>query len=206
MSIAILLGAMVERSSAYRWSLTDEPGHSGDLSSNCSSRFRIEPVLMSDLTAASAVIERAVMNWPLPEKLRRASIAVLRYGGVDLDHFEIFACRSKTSTIGVLALDFYRGGPDGRQRDVLLHGLYIDPLFQHQGLGKKLVAFAERLAGLRFRDEMTIKAERVSCAFFERCGYRHRPPGTDTDYPYCFSKSGLIRRYIFGDSAEHGNA
>lgn len=159
--------------------------------------YRIEASTRGDLPAVNAVIERAVLQWPLPESLKRLVIPVLRYDDADSDHLQIFVCREAHQTVGVLALDYDDADAEDQRRDVSLHGLYVEPRVQRHGLGKALVAFAEFQSGMHSRDAITLRAERISCGFFERCGYVHRPPATDADYPYTYRKSGLIRRYGF---------
>ena len=147
-----------------------------------------------DLPALNVVIERAAMNWPLPARLRKRVIPVLRYDHVDLDCLEIFVYCFAERTVGVLALDFDGARAQDQSQPVTLHGLFIDPGFQRQGLGRKLVAFAEQHARDRARDAISLRAERFSCAFFERCAYTHIPPKSEDDYPYVYCKGGLIRR------------
>ena len=164
-------------------------------SSGLPSGFRIEASTRRDLPAVNAVIEQAVLDWPLPATLKRLILPVLRYDHVDSDCLQIFVCWGGHQIVGVLALDYDDVEAEDQRRDVLLHGLYVEPRVQRHGLGQALIAFAECQSGMYARDAIKLRAERVACGFFERCGYAHRPPTTGTDYPYTYRKSGLIKRY-----------
>ena len=88
----------------------------------------------------------------------------------------------------MIAIDFELSGSDPSTDDALLHGIYVQPDEQSQGVGGTLRRFAERQARYRDHKGMMLKAERVSCGFFERCGYVHQAPITPDDYPYLYRK------------------
>ena len=83
----------------------------------------------SDLIGINAVIERAVMSWDLPERVKRLSLPSYRYQADDLDHLELWVAEApRVGIVGVAAWEPAAAGdtPEGK-RALLLHGLYIAP-------------------------------------------------------------------------------
>lgn len=153
---------------------------------------RIRPLGGRDLAAINGVVTDAVMGWPLPERTRRLALPVLRYDAVDLNHFE---------AIGAYALDG-RAKPVGLYGVALwdsqtLHGLYVLPAAQRQGVGRSLLDGVSTRAGQAGIVRLLVKAERVSAAYFQHLGLA--PAGADSAYPYAFylhtaPSAGLLHR------------
>ncbi len=143
------------------------------------SEVRTRSLGKSDLKVINDVITTAVLAWPLPDRMKRLSLPLLRYDEVDLYHFEVVGAYALGSTV--------------RPRDLFgvaiwdqetLHGLYVRPEAQGNGVGRALldeVAARARMAGVA---RLLVKAERVSAGYFRRQGLT--PAGSDTPYPYAF--------------------
>ena len=148
----------------------------------------IERASSRDLASVNAVIQRAIMTWSMSERVKRRAVTILQYDQVDAANLALYVCRSGTTIIGVIALDFDYKASRAGCRGILLHGIYVDPATHRRRVGQTLMKFAERQAVIRAEDGVWIKAERVSRRFFERCGYIHCAPKSDADYPYLYWK------------------
>lgn len=141
----------------------------------------------SDLPEINRIIRRAVLGWPLPQRVKRLALPMLQYDAIDFEHYAGLVCCGETMIGCALWLNEeisfgpqYRGG--------LLHGLYVDPAAQSQGMGGKLLLEVFSRAANAGLDGMLVKAERVSQGFFERCGMELMPQEDAKDYPYRYWK------------------
>ena len=106
-----------------------------------------------DLDAINALITRAIDTWNLPERVKRVSIPVYLYHETDLDFLQlIVAVDKRDSIIGVAAWEPADRDdcPEGKN-GLLLHGIYIEPVLHHSGIGTLLldaVLMANWLYGL----------------------------------------------------------
>lgn len=132
-----------------------------------------------DLNAVNQVIKQAVMAWPLSERLKRLSLNVLLYDVSDLQHFAGFVATIDTDIIGVTLWD-----PDHNNN--LLHGLYVTPDYQAIGIGRKLIDLVSEQVALTGGDHLHIKAERISCSYFEQMGFTRVNTTDATQYPYLY--------------------
>jgi GNAT superfamily N-acetyltransferase len=145
-----------------------------------------------DLVALNGVIERAVMTWDLPERVKRLSLPSYRYGPLDLDHLQVVVAeQAPYGIVGVAAWEPAAGAdaPPG-QRALLLHGLYVDPEHQRCGVGASLLRAAEQAVRNASLDGLVVKAQRGAEGFFIANGFvalTVHDPGRD--YPHRFWKS-----------------
>jgi GNAT superfamily N-acetyltransferase len=70
---------------------------------------------------------------------------------------------------------------------LLLHGLYVDPVHQHRGLGSQLLDAAASAARAQELDGVLVKAQAAALKFFKSRGL-HALPVEDParDYPHRF--------------------
>lgn len=131
----------------------------------------------ADLDAVNAVVERAVMTWALPERVKRLSLPSYRYSEHDLEMLElVVAEEAGASIVGVAAWEQASPGdvPPG-QIGLLLHGLYVDPVHQHRGIGSGLLDAAVRAARARGLNGLLVKAQADAEAFFLKLGLEKLP-------------------------------
>ena len=136
-------------------------------------------VTEDDLTSINHVIEQAVMSWPLAERLKRLSLNVLLYDATDLQHYSGIVAIANDDIIAITMWD-------EDHTHSLLHGLYVQPAHQALGIGRQLierVAEAVRQVG---GDHLYIKAERVSCSYFEQMGLTRVESTDEAQYPYLY--------------------
>lgn len=154
-------------------------------------QLTFRPAVPADLEAVNAVIEAALMQWDLPERVKRLSLPSYRYQAHDLDHLELTLVESAHSGIvGIAAWEQAdrRDTPAGRD-GLLLHGLYVAPEQQRRGIGRQLLQAAEAAARSRGLEAVLVKAQPGAEAFFRACGLRRLPVrNPDRDYPHRFWK------------------
>jgi predicted N-acetyltransferase YhbS len=129
---------------------------------------RLRPATSADLAAINAVIERAVMAWQLPERVKRLALPTYRYHPHDLEHLNIVVAESSEhGVIGVAAWEPAnpRDLPAG-QTGLLLHGLYVDPERQRQGVGRQLLVAAVAAAREQGYNGVLVKAQADAESFF----------------------------------------
>ncbi len=157
------------------------------MTSNATAEATIADARASDLPEINRIISRAVLGWPLPQRVKRLTLPMLQYDAIDFEHYAALVC-SRQIVIGCglwlnEPLSFgpqYCGG--------LLHGIYVDPAAQGQGIGRKLLQEVFLRAATAGLDGILVKAERVSQGFFERSGMELLPQLAPNDYPYRYWK------------------
>ena len=153
--------------------------------------IRLRPATPADLAAINAVIERAVMTWQLPERVKRLALPTYRYHPHDLEHLNIVVAEhSEHGVIGVAAWEpaSSRDLPAGKT-GLLLHGLYVDPDRQRAGVGGRLLDAALAAAREQRFDGLLVKAQPEAEGFFLARGLERLPIADPVrDYPHRFWK------------------
>lgn len=142
-----------------------------------------------DLAALNGVVERALMTWQLPERVKRLSLPSYRYHAHDLEHLHIVVAEDADhALVGVAAWEpaHARELPAG-QTGLLLHGLYVDPAQQHRGIGSRLLDAATDAARANGMDGVLVKAQADAHGFFSARGMQRLPVKDPArDYPHRF--------------------
>ena len=154
--------------------------------------LQLRPATAADLDAVNGVIERAIMTcWKLPERVKRLTLPSYRYQAHDLAHLQLVLVETADAgVVGVAAWEETDPGeaPAG-QRDLLLHGIYVDPQQQRRGIGARLLAAAEQAARNEGFDGLLVKAQSGAESFFLAEGMQALPVKDHArDYPHRFWK------------------
>ncbi len=133
---------------------------------------RLRPAAPVDLEAVNGVIERAIMTWTLPERVKRLALPGHRYTALDLEHLTLVVLEADAGgIIGVAAWEpaDRRAAPAGRPA-LLLHGIYVDPARQRAGAGSVLLEAAAAAARAQGCDGLLVKAQADAEGFFRARG------------------------------------
>ncbi len=153
--------------------------------------IQLRQATSGDLPAINRVIDAAVMGWKLPERVKRLALPSYRYDVLDLDHLEILVADSlEDGVVAVAACEPANSAdlPEGRA-GLLLHGLYVDPRSQGQGVGQQLFRAVEEKLRQEGYDGLLVKAQPDATGFFQAMGMQgleSRVPARD--YPYRYWK------------------
>jgi GNAT superfamily N-acetyltransferase len=137
----------------------------------------LRPATSGDLPAVNAVVERAIMSWNLPERVKRLALPVYRYSDLDLAVMgSVLAVGPEGAVVGFAAWEPADPSdiPDGTTA-LLLHGLYVDPARHGRGIGTRLLEAAEQAAREQLMNGLLIRAQRAAESFFLRRGLQALP-------------------------------
>jgi N-acetylglutamate synthase-like GNAT family acetyltransferase len=151
--------------------------------------FRLRQAHAEDLPALNGVIERAIAGWKLPERVKRLSLPSYRYQAHDLVHLHLVVAEDdEHALVGMAAWEPAnpRDLPAGKT-GLLLHGIYVDPGCQHQGVGSQLLDAAAAAARAQGLDGVLVKAQADANGFFDARGLQRLPvEDAMRDYPHRF--------------------
>ena len=154
--------------------------------------IHIQKLESDQLEHANRIVEKCVQGWDLTDKIKRLSIPSYRYNQSDFDYLMMFAAYDQQQKlVGVLALEYDLAVTlPGRRSGLLLHGLYVDPAFQHAGIGSKLSEFAVQQSIEQGFQGIWVKAQVDANGFFEKAGFEELPVvDPERDYLHRWWKS-----------------
>lgn len=131
----------------------------------------IRPAEIADLDNINKLIEAAIMNWDLPERVKRLSLPSYYYNEIDLQHFDIDVAVHDNKIIAVIAYVQAESGdlPKGKT-GLFLHGIYVHPGLQKTGIGSLLITGLEKIASHKKLDGLLVKAQKDAIPFFIKQG------------------------------------
>jgi N-acetylglutamate synthase-like GNAT family acetyltransferase len=124
----------------------------------------------NDLDSLNGVIRRAVMDWEIPERVKRLSLPSLQYDELDLEHFVILVAETDSRITGVAALDTAPRNVGEQISALLLHGIYVDPAHQREGIGRKLLSAMEEIVLQKDAGALLVKAQKDAEGFYHSMG------------------------------------
>lgn len=145
----------------------------------------VRPAEVYDLRAINRVIESAVMNWPAETRMKRLAVAPLQYDEVDLNHYEMLVVERHSEVIAVAAWD--PAACASEEAGGVFHGLYVLPVLQRHGLGRRLMDVVFESASKRGLPGLIFKAQRVSRSYFEHQGFELKA-ANENEYPWQYWK------------------
>jgi len=152
--------------------------------------YTIRQAVADDLEAINRVIMNAVMQWKLPERVKRLALPSYLYRPHDLAQLELYVAETPEplTIIGVAAIEpAVSGDLPVSAAGMLLHGIYIDPAHQRSGLGRALVRHTMALITARSLSGLLVKAQPDAVGFFAKLGMKKLPVmDTSRDYPHRF--------------------
>jgi GNAT superfamily N-acetyltransferase len=154
-----------------------------------SSQLELRLAIDADLGTVNAVIQRAVMTWKLPERVKRLAMPSYCYAGYDLKYLHIVV--AEDSGIGIVGVAAWEPAavhdcPQGC-RGLQLHGIYVDPNQQQRGVGARLLSAAGTAAREEGYDGLLVKVQADAEGFFGKQGLqKFHLLHPDRDYPHRF--------------------
>jgi len=151
---------------------------------------------IADLAAINEIIDAAIRNWNLPERVKRLALPTYHYKPHDLDTLEIIVAQdNEQQVVGVAAwgpvsaTDAIEG-----YKALLLHGIYVKPAQQHQGIGSRLLRVAEETAREKEYSGLLVKAQASAAGFFMSQGMQPLEVINEKrDYAYRYWKPVYIQ-------------
>jgi GNAT superfamily N-acetyltransferase len=147
---------------------------------------------VSDLESVNLLVESAIDTWDIPGRVKRLSIPLYRYAAHDLDFMELVVAEARgIGIVGIAAWEQACPGdaPTGHSA-LLLHGIYVAPDQQRNGVATRLLEAAESAAASRGLDGLLVKGQPGAEHFFLACGLeRLAVENQRRDYPHRFWKS-----------------
>ncbi|MDH5518301.1 MAG: GNAT family N-acetyltransferase [Gammaproteobacteria bacterium] len=131
--------------------------------------YSIRPANKADLAAINRLIESAVMSWKLPERVIRLSLSSYRYDELDFEHLDMIVAQDQHQKIIAVAASEEADSKEtpGAKKALLLHGLYVDPTYQHRGIGRQLFESLQVTAQALHYDGILVKAQQDAAGFFK---------------------------------------
>jgi GNAT superfamily N-acetyltransferase len=152
-----------------------------------SSQLQLRPALAADLGNVNAVIERAVMMWKLPERVKRLAMPSYFYTGCDLEYQQVVVAEdSVNGVVGVAAWEsaIARDCPQGCS-GLQLHGVYVTSDQQRRGIGARLLTAVATAARAQGCDGVLVKAQADAEGLFGSQGLQKLPVlQPDWDYAH----------------------
>jgi predicted N-acetyltransferase YhbS len=130
--------------------------------------IEIRPATKIDLDAINRVVEAAMMTWNLPERVKRLSLPSYRYTNIDFEHLDVVVAEDdQQNIIGVAAWERAdtKDAP-AEKSALLLHGIYVVPVHQQNGIGRRLFKTAEAAVRIYDYDGLLVKAQDDANGFF----------------------------------------
>lgn len=134
------------------------------------SELEIRQADSDDLDIINQIITAAVMNWDLPERVKRLSLPSYLYKEIDLQFFQVNLVTSQNKPVAVIAFDNELIKIKKHKQALLIHGLYVHPQQQTRGIGSQLIKFAEQQAKSKNADGVLVKAQKDAEGFFIHMG------------------------------------
>lgn len=150
--------------------------------------IKAKSAVPSDLPQINKLIELAVMNWPMADRVKRRAVPVLQYDATDLEFLEVHVATIQGEIVGVAAWDATASESLPNGKGGLFHGLYVLPLIQGQGIGETLMEAVFEDARIHDMTGLLIKAQRVSKGYFAHQGIPALA-ANDGEYPWQYWKA-----------------
>lgn len=151
-----------------------------------------QPASAAELPEINRVISAAVMQWSLPERVKRLSLPSYHYHAHDLEHLQLVVLYDAAQRIvGVAAWEAASPADlPAEKRGLLLHGIYVLPEQQRQGIGSALLAAALAASKAAGMDGLLVKAQTDARVFFSAQGMQLLPVSNpQRDYPHRYWKA-----------------
>ena len=120
------------------------------------------------LQAMNTVVASYITAWNLGGRLHRLSVEAYRYRESDWIDHQFYGLRDQNNTLSaILALNNDALELPGDLSCLQIHGLCVHADYQRQGLGRRLIENAVKLARTRHLDAVFVKSHESAVSYFE---------------------------------------
>mgnify|MGYP001557148571 CR=1 FL=1 len=154
----------------------------------------IRKASVADLDDINNIIHKCVFSWDLPDRVKRLTVQSYCYDEFDLDNLDIFvATDSLKFLVGVASLEqATKADLPETSSGLLLHGLYVNPEYQHQGVGQKLIHQSFQHVRHHQLQGLLVKAQCNANSYFDQQGFEKLAVNdANRDYPHRWWKSAI---------------
>lgn len=153
-------------------------------------RLHIRNARPHDLDSINQVVRAALTSWDLPERVKRLTLSSYLYNELDLRHLRILIATVEDTVVGLLAIESEHSETDVPADSLLIHGLFVDPAFHHQGIGTQLFRQAQQLACRMNASGLLVRAHKDAQGFFTAMDMQTLPVlDTTRDYALRYWKA-----------------
>lgn len=145
-------------------------------------RVDVRPAARRDLDRINGVVMAAISTWRVPDRVKRLVRPIYRYTPIDLKFMTMRLAENENGIVGVVCWEPYH---ELCKRSLLLHGLYVSPASQGNGIGTRLLGEVNRAAMVDGFDGVLVRANREAKGFFGKRGLGELPVES-RQYPYRF--------------------
>lgn len=153
--------------------------------------LHLEQATIQDLPRINEIIEAAIMQWHLPERVKRLSLSSYRYNEFDLQQYVILLAKTAGEIVGIISYE------QTESKDVIIannalsiHGIYVAPDFQRKGVGTFLIHAAENIARHLGLNSIEVKAQKDAIPFYTKNNFfQIQTTNAGTEYPARYLKS-----------------
>lgn len=138
-----------------------------------------------DLEELNSVITDAVMQWVLPDRVKRLSLPSFHYDALDVQHMDIRIARNHQHTIIAIIATEMTDSPGV----ILLHGIFVRSSDQRRGVGTLLLRTVEQNLSASMVKSLLVKPQKEAIDFFHALGFEHVTPKHKNQYENLMRKT-----------------
>jgi diamine N-acetyltransferase len=176
-------GAELDGEPVYRLALSD----TRDLErETVTDEITIRPATRDDVAQIEGIVNAAYAKYL--DRMDKPPAPMLADYGILIACGGVFVLASPQGIVGVLVMEAH-------EHDLLVENVAVRPAFQGQGLGRRLIAFAEqhaRTRGLRAMRLYTNEVMIENLAFYRRLGFEEVERRLDDGYRRVFLRKPLV--------------
>lgn len=153
--------------------------------------LRLTQATIDDLPVVNHIIEAAISRWNLAERVKRLSLSSYLYSNLDLQQYTILLAKMNRDIVGIISYEQAENNDISLNKNILfIHGIYVAPDFQLQGVGTYLINAVEKITKKNKLSGILIKAHKEAVPFYIKNNFTPiQVTDIKRDYPDRYWKS-----------------